>query len=237
MLNNKIKNLGKQFVALSALMFLLTGCATTPAEETRTDEKLIEEGWVKNPQEQGWVLATEEVNAVKELPAPLIDKNIDAPYASTNSSINVDNLDEYLNREDVLYIDIRDYKDYAKKHFKNFEILPYFGYIFNAEANTNAEMIQLYGGTPEEPVEVYEQSDVLLNVMFPQDKALFIMCEKGGRVTQLMQILDARGYDMSKVYNVGGVGQYTDSKYANHLTDTYELGLESTYSTEGLTRK
>ncbi len=250
MSNFKKKFMGKQLIILFALMLMLTGCATDTATETKTDEQLIEEGWVKNPEEQGWVLESDEEQAADEdddadatettqagdLPAPLVDENDEAPYAATNSSITVDNLDEYLNRDDVVYIDIRDYEDYTKKHFKNFEVIPYFGYIFNEEANTNPEMIQLYGGTPEEPVEVYEQSDSLLNAMFPQDETLFIMCEKGGRVTQLMQILDARGYDMSKIYNVGGVGQYTDAKYDEYLTDTYEFTVEGNYGIEGLTR-
>lgn len=242
------KFINKKFLILIALMLMLAGCATDTATEgeTRTDEELIEEGWVKNPEEEGWVLEGDvegavsdedstEVADLEDLPSPLIKEDDEAPYAATNSSINVGNLDKYLNRDDVLYIDIRDYDDYSKKHFKNFEVIPYFGYIFNEEADTNPEMIQLYAGTPEEPVEVYEQSDALLNAMFPQDQNLFIMCEKGGRVTQLMKILDSRGYDMSKIYNVGGVGQYTDSKYTEHLTDTYEFNLEAEYMIEGLT--
>lgn len=243
MLNFRKKFIGKQLIIAIALMLMLTGCATDTATETetRTDEQLVEEGWVKNPEAEGWVLESdgeEDGSATEagELPAPLVNEDDEAPYAATNSSITVDNLDEYLNREDVVYIDIRDYNDYSKKHFKNFEVIPYFGYIFNEEANTNPEMIQLYGGSPEEPVEVYEQSDALLNAMFPKDENLFIMCEKGGRVTQLMQVLDARGYDMSKIYNVGGVGQYTDAKYDDLLTDTYEFDLDATYSIEGLTR-
>ena len=235
--------MNKKLLLIIALMLMLTGCATDTATETetRTDEQLIEEGWVKNPEEEGWVLESDgeedgSATVDGELPAARLNEDDEAPYAATNSSITVDNLDEYLNRSDVVYIDIRDYNDYSKKHFKNFEVLPYFGYVFNEEANTNPEMIQLYGGTPEEPVEVYEQSDALLNAMIPQDETVFLMCEKGGRVTQMMQVLDARGYDMSKIYNVGGVGQYTDGKYKEFLTDTYEFDLDATYNIEGLTR-
>lgn len=241
MTNMKNRFKGKQFILLVVLMLALTalvGCGSS----AKTDAELEKEGWVKNPTEQGYVLESEidndseEAPAAAELPAPLIDEGAESIYAADNSSINVDNLDEYMNREDVVYIDIRDYEDYAGKHFKNFEVIPYFGYIFNAEANTNEEMIQLYGGTPAEPVAVYEQSDSLLNAIFPKDQNLFIMCEKGGRVTQLMQILDAKGYDMSKVYNIGGMGQYVDKKYADHITDTYEFQLDATYNFEGLTR-
>lgn len=233
------KSMAKKFAILLALMLMVTGCAAS-----KTDEDLVSEGWVKNPAENGWVLESEKPTedevvepTLGELPASLINENEEKKYAATNSNINVDNLDEYLNREDVIYIDIRDYNAYAQKHFKNFEVVPYFGFLFNNEAHTNPDMIQLYGGTPEEPVDVYEESDSILNAIFPKDKTIFIMCEAGGRVTQMMQILDAKGYDMSKIYNVGGVGQYTDPKYAEYLTDTIEFVLDATYSMEGLTRK
>lgn len=213
--------MGKKIVVLFALTLMLAGC--TPATETKTNAGT------------DTTIATEQQLA--ELPASLVDENAEAPYASTNSSITVENLDEYMNRSDVLYIDIRDYSDYAAKHFKNFEVVPYFGYVFNAEAHTDSNMIQLFGGTPEEPVAVYEESESVLSALFPKDKTLFIMCEKGGRVTQLMQILDAHDYDMSKIYNIGGMGQYTDAKYKDMITDSYELTLDATYGFEGLTRK
>ena len=63
------------------------------------------------------------------------------------------------------------------------------------------------------------------------------MCQSGGRVAQMMKILEVKGYDMSKIYNVGGVGQYTDSKYAPYLTNTGEFTVEATYIVTELTRK
>jgi len=63
------------------------------------------------------------------------------------------------------------------------------------------------------------------------------MCQSGARVVWMMQILEANGYDMSKIYNVGGVGQYTAAKYAKMLTDTAEFRVNAVYSLEGVTRK
>lgn len=226
----------KRAIILLVLMVTLTGCSAG-----KTDQQLQDEGWVKNPAEHGWVLQSEEgsdsgSSSLGELPAPLLDENAEKPYAATNSSITVDNLDQYLNREDVVYIDIREYDAYAQKHFKNFEVIPYFGWIFNEDAHNNPDMVQLYGGSPEEPVDVYEQSDALLNAAFPKDKTLFIMCESGGRVTQMLQVLDAKGYDMDKIYNIGGIGQYTDSKYRDHITDTLEFVIDVNHSMEGMAR-
>jgi len=156
-------------------------------------------------------------------------------YAPDCSSINAENLADYLELDDVLYIDLRDYADYAKKHLRNFECIPYFAVIFDAEAGTDGKP-QLYGGSVTEPVATYAESDELLHALFPQDKTIFLMCQSGGRVNQFMQLLAAKGYDMSKIYNVGGMGQYTNSALTALTTDTAELIVEATYSFEGLTK-
>ena len=122
------------------------------------------------------------------------------------------------------------------KHFRNFEAIPYFAYIFNANAHTDPTLIQLYGGTVDAPVAVYKESDAILEAIFPKDKAIFLMCAAGGRVAQMMKILEVKGYDMSKIYNVGGLAQYTDAKYEAHITNTGEFTLEATYLINGVTR-
>ena len=135
----------KKLLALIVLSLVLVGCA-------KSETQLQEEGWVLNPAENGYVLQA-------ELPAPIDttkkyvpakdqpEKNCEAGvYAASCSSIGVENLDQYLNRDDVVYIDLRDFKDYSMKHLRNFEVIPYFAYIFNANANTDETMVQLYGG-------------------------------------------------------------------------------------------
>ncbi|MBR2529389.1 MAG: rhodanese-like domain-containing protein [Blautia sp.] len=72
--------------------------------------------------------------------------------------------------------------------------------------------------------------------LFPKNKTLFVMCQGGGRASQIMSILKARGWDMSKVYNVGGMGHYTGAEYKDLVTDTPEITLTATYNFEGLTR-
>lgn len=156
-------------------------------------------------------------------------------FTNACASVNSTNLHEFLGRDDVLYIDLRDYADYGSKHLRNFEVIPYFAYIFNAEAGTNPEKIQLFGGSVKEPVAAYEESVEILEVLFPKDKTIFLMCQSGGRVAQCMQLLEALGWDMSKIYNVGGMGQYTDAAYAELTTNAAELKVQATYSFEGLT--
>jgi len=185
-----------------------------------------------------------------ELPAPVdttktYQANKDDPaetpctegsFGVTCSAINSENLQQYLGRTDVMYIDLRDFSDYAKKHLRNFEVIPFFGLVYNKEAHTDASLPQLYGGEPTDPVPVYEESDEILEALFPKNKTLFLMCQSGGRVATMMNILKARGWDMTKVYNVGGMAQYSGPEYRALVTDTPELIVETVYSLEGLTR-
>ena len=157
-------------------------------------------------------------------------------FGPTCSAINNTNLREYLGRTDVMYIDLRDYADYAKKHLRNFECIPYFALIFNAEACNDASLPQLYGGTVDAPIPVYQESDELLEALFPKNKVIFLMCQSGGRVNQLMKLLNARGWDMSKIYNIGGMAQYAGAEYRDIVTDTPEIAINATYTFEGLTR-
>ena len=175
----------KKFSVLALSALLLMGCSTAPAQ--KTDAELEAEGWVKNPLENGYVMAT-DAPAPTALPDPRDTTKMYKPskdeaevactadsYAAACSSINVDNLIDYLGRDDVVYIDLRDYNDYAKKHLKNFEVIHYFEVIFNADANTDATLPQLYGGSVTEPIDVYEESDDLLHAMIPTDKTVFLL--------------------------------------------------------------
>lgn len=157
-------------------------------------------------------------------------------FGPTCSAINSENLRQYLGRTDVKYIDLRDYADYAKKHLRNFECIPYFALIFNEEAANDASLPQLFGGSVNDPIPVYAESDELLEALFPKGKTIFLMCQSGGRVNMLMNLLNARGWDMSKIYNVGGMAQYAGAEYRDIVTDTPEIIVEAAYSFEGLTR-
>lgn len=225
----------KLFAVLMAAL-LLAGCSSAP-----TAEELAEQGYVLNPTENGYVAQ----GALPESPrdtTKTFKPSKDAAetactvdtYAPACSSIGVDNLYQYLNRDDVVYIDLRDYADYSKKHLRNFEVIPYFALIFDANAGEEGKP-QLYSGDVTAPVATYKESDDLLHELFPQDKTIFLMCQSGGRVTNMMKLLAAKGYDMSKIYNVGGMGQYTASEYADYTVDAAEVTINAVYSFEDVT--
>ena len=228
----------KKLIALLAALLVLAGCASAPAQ--KTDEELMAEGWVKNPLENGYVAAPSELPAPVDTTKNYKDKDGNevacaaGNYSADCSSINKDNLHEYLNREDVLYIDLRDYKDYGSKHLRNFEVVPYFAYIFNANAGTEGNP-QLFGGTVAAPVATYEESVEIMEVLFPKDATIFFMCQSGGRVAQCITLLESLGWDTSKIYNVGGMGQFVSEGLVEVTTDSAELKVDATYSFEGLT--
>ena len=185
-----------------------------------------------------------------ELPAPVnttkkYKANKDDPdekfcepgnFGPSCSAINNENLRAYLGRSDVMYIDIRDFEDYSQKHLRNFECIPYNALIFNADANKDPSLPQLYAGTTDNPIPVYKESDEILAALFPKNKTIFLMCQGGGRVNNLMKILNARGWDMSKVYNIGGMGHYAIPAYKDITMDAPEVSIKTTYSFSGLTR-
>ena len=229
----------KKFMTAAFAIILLVGCSSAPAETSCPECPVCETPAAVEP--------APEAPAQAALPAP---RNTTKTYKPDEKSdpvdctedtflpgcaaINNENLLDYLNRDDVLYIDLRDFGDYAKKHFRNFECIPYFALIYSKEGGEG--ITQLYSGDTTDPVATYEESDELLEVFFPKDKTIFLMCQSGGRVAQCMNILKAKGYDMSKIYNITGMGNFTDPKYADITVDMSEIGLEATYSFEGLTR-
>ena len=228
----------KKLLALLAVLLMLTGCSSAPAQ--KTDEELMAEGWVKNPLENGYILQAELPDTIdvtkkyKDADGNEVDCAAGV-YAAACSAIDSTNFLDYAHRDDILYIDVRDFGDYAKKHLKNFEVIPYFALVFDAEAGTEGKP-QLFSGTVKEPVATYKESVELLEVFFPKDKTIFLMCQSGGRVTQLMNLLEVNGWDMNKIYNIGGMGQYTGDEYKDYTTDSAEISIEAIYSFEGLTK-
>lgn len=212
------KNTSKLLLLLLIFSMTLTACA--PAAEKPAEA----------PQETAPADEVEETNQepaeeLAELPPAQKEAG---DYSFENSGINSENLFDYLNREDSVYIDLRNYEDYSKKHFKNFEVVPFFAFIHNENAGEEG-FPQLFKGEHDAPEAVYESSVSILKAIFPQDKNLMLMCQSGGRVAMLMKMLEANGYDMSKVYNIGGLAQYTGSEYRDLITDTEEFNVEVDY--------
>ena len=140
-----------------------------------------------------------------------------------DKNINEATIDNYLNRTDAVYIDLRMLKDpgnyeaiggdaYLSGFVMGFEVVP-FPYIVNVEG-LPPEVGETYRGetlfTQEDGQYLpnYVESMDILKALFPQDKVLFLMCGGGGYSGMMKQMLVALGWDAGKIYDVGGYWFY-----------------------------
>ena len=152
-----------------------------------------------------------------ELPAARKDtdacKTDAQKYSIDCSTITYENFDTYAERDDVVYIDLRNDLaasggSYTLDHMRGFEMIQFFKYIYGPDSQL---FIQSTGDDNYHPR--FANSVTLLEAIFPKDKTIFLMCQSGARVVHMMRIMEMNGWDMSKVYNIGGMSQYKDSKY------------------------
>ena len=167
---------------------------------------------------------TKQDSGLKPLPAPVVDT--DSQFG-VDKNINMNTIDEYLGRDDVAYRDVRmlfDPADYASiggdadlsKTIEGFKVVPY-PYIAtlgalpvaNAYAGDNLFTVNWNAdGTIAGVEENYRESMMILEELFPKDKAIFLMCGGGGYAGMMKTLLLYLGWDESKVYNVGGNWEY-----------------------------
>ncbi len=148
-----------------------------------------------------------------------------------DKNINMSNIDNYLDREDVAYRDVRLFFDPAayeeiggnadiSQVIDGFLVIPY-PYIstigplpvsgayeglslFNVEWTEDSQVASI---TPN-----YLESEMILEEMFPKDKNIFLMCGGGGYSMWMKNILIHSGWDADKVYNVGGEWTYEGNR-------------------------
>lgn len=147
-----------------------------------------------------------------ELPlARYNDGDCENDYSLGCSMITAENLIDFLNRENVVYLDIRNYDEVEEKRLKGFQVVPFLDLIYSAENDGE----HLYSGTINEPISNFEESDEILHELIPDDQPVFLLCRTGRRVIQLMMLLESKGYNMDLIYNVGGVDHYGMEMYDN----------------------
>lgn len=145
-----------------------------------------------------------------ELPlARYNDSDCENNYSVACSMIAAENLIDFLDRDNVAYIDIRNYDEAQEKRLKGFSVVPFLDLIYSAENDGQ----HLYTGSINQPIAVFENSDELLYKLIPLDQPVFLLCKSGRRVSQLMMLLESLGYNMDLIYNVGGVDHYTLPMY------------------------
>ena len=190
-----------------------------------------------------------ETPKVIELP---VKENPNSTIMS-ESPITPLNIDNYMFREDCVYLDTRSPEQfYMEGSIAGFINLPFYEYV--ADFNVNVEALFtikkikngdeiIYPGDPGSFVANYEESEDLIKDLIPMDKNLLIIATAGVESCYLMNLLIQLGYDPAHMYNVGsfttGMGSdvaYRSYSEAKYLVQPFELyDTKITYDWTSLT--
>ena len=161
-----------------------------------------------------------------------------------DKNINEESIDNFLNRSDSVYRDMRMLKDpgnyeaiggdsYLSGFVSGFEVIPY-PYLTEVKGLPE-EVGDSYKGktlfTQKEDGSYkanYKESIEILEHYFPKDKYIFLMCGGGGYAGMTKNLLVSLGWDGNKIYNVGGYWYYNGKnniqiKKTNNNKTTYDF--------------
>lgn len=154
---------------------------------------------------------------------------------SVDKNINMSTIDKYLFLDDVVYRDVRMLFDPANfsdiggeadltSTIEGFKIVPY-PYIASLQAlpvgnaysgDTLYDVKWSEDGRVESATPMYNESQMIIEELFPKDKNIFLMCGGGGYANMMKLLLIHLGWDEKKVYNIGANWNYT-GKYKKEL--------------------
>lgn len=150
-------------------------------------------------------------NNTKDIPSKIkTDDN-----STINSPINARNLDNYLFRKDVQYIDLRSTKMIIEEGYvAGFEFIPFYSII--ASFRENEALYQMKETIDENGdshsagqiggfIAQYEESESIINSIFKKDKYIFLISQGGSESAYVINLLIQLGYNGNLLYNVGGV--------------------------------
>lgn len=152
-----------------------------------------------------------EKNPYENIPV----KNEPDGFTIEASSVNTRNIDNYLFRDDTMYVDLRYYSwVLSQGHIAGFSFFPFYELIAAMDNSENDN--KLFSYKKESPIcEVgsfspnYEESEFLLYNLFPKDKYIFAISQSGLECVYFFNLLVQYGYDASKLYNIGGFSNGT----------------------------
>ena len=176
-------------------------------------------------------------NTLKELPKPEITEGIRGEQFGIDKNINEETIDNYLNRNDSVYRDMRMLKDpgnyeaiggdsYLSGFIKGFEVIP-FPLIVNVTGLPD-EVGDTYNGETlftlkdNKYIANYDESMDILEYYFPKDKNIFLMCGGGGYAGMMKNMLIELGWDSNRIYNVGGYWYYNGNNNIIVKNEKYE---------------
>ena len=171
----------------------------------------------------GFIIFHDNDNKLEKLPNPEITGG-ERGLLGIDKNINEATLDNYLNRDDIVYRDMRMLVDpgnyeaingdsYLSGIVEGFEVVPY-PYLTEVKGLPEAVGQSYTGKTLFTELEDgtykanYKESLEYLEYYFPKDKTIFLMCGGGGYAGMTKKLLVSLGWDSNKIYNVGGYWFY-----------------------------
>lgn len=161
-----------------------------------------------------------------DLPKPEVSEG-QRGQLGIDKNINEATIDLYLNRSDSVYYDMRMLEDpanyeaiedgdrYLSGIVEGFEVLP-LPYLVNVNGMLPEAVGKSYDGktlfvqNDEGKYDAkYQESQQILEDLFPKDKYIFLMCGGGGYAGMTKDLLVSQGWDENKIYVVGGYWYYT----------------------------
>lgn len=185
-------------------------------------------------------LVNRKTSKVTDLPKPELTEGLRGTFG-IDKNINETTIDNYLNRTDSVYRDMRMLKDpgnyeaiggdsYLSGFIKGFEVVPY-PYLVNVtglpeEVGKTYEGNTLFTFKDNEYIANYKESMEILEYLFPKDKNIFLMCGAGGYAGSTKNMLISLGWDKNKIYNIGGYWYYNGN---NNVIVKRETNNKTTY--------
>jgi len=166
--------------------------------------------------------------------------------AANSSPINSSNLDNYMFRDDVQYIDLRSGSMILEEGYvAGFQFVPYYSIIasfspnstlYQMKSTVDSEGESHYAGQIGGFVAQYEESESIIKSLFDRNKYIFLLSQGGSESAYVINLLIQLGYDGNLLYNVGGVSNSEGiASYKSVDTNKYyisgigDYGVTTTY--------
>jgi len=193
---------------LMICMLILTGCSA-PAQQQQPAETPVPEP---------------SVVPITELPV----KPVPESAVAADSPLSALNIDDYLFLEGVRYFDLRSADQvYSEGGIAGFVNIPFYDVLVSWQKQENvlftmqksADNKETYLGGVGTFFPNYEESETVLNEIFPKGKDIVFMSTAGVEAAYMINLLIQYGYDPARLYNAGtftnGIGDtaaYRDLK-------------------------
>ncbi len=172
---------------------------------------------------------TNRFNLERVLPKPELSEGLRGKYG-IDKNINEKTIDNYLNRSDTVYRDVRMLEDtatwenkggdrYLSGYIKGFEVIPSPFLANYTDEYIEQKKIENISGLYQGPTLFhlddegnytanYKESMDILESIFPKDKNIFIICGAGGYAGQVKHMLVKLGWNEKLVRDIGGFWYY-----------------------------